>query len=132
MARHDIEYLDRRSFVAMLRGRRERCGEDPMSDLIVREYGLPSAPATVVALHGGPAASGDLAPLARELGKRWHVLEPFQRGSGAAPLTVATHVRDLDEVIRERCRHRRPVLLGHSWGAMLALAYAADCPAAPA
>ncbi len=100
-----------------------------MTDLIVREYG--AGPETVIVLHGGPAAAGDAAPLARELGKRWHVFEPFQRGSGGRPLTVATHVQDLNDLIRERWTGRPPVLVGHSWGAMLALAYAADHPTTP-
>jgi pimeloyl-ACP methyl ester carboxylesterase len=97
-----------------------------MTDLVVREYGAGTS--TVMTLHGGPGAAGDLAPLARELAKRWRVLEPFQRGSGAGRLTVATHVQDLDEVIRARCGGQRPILVGHSWGAMLALAYAASHP----
>ena len=101
-----------------------------MTDLIVREYGIGME--SVIALHGGPAAAGDLAPLARELGKQWHVFEPFQRSSGGRSLTVATHVQDLDDLIRERCGGHRPVLVGHSWGAMLALAYAADHPTTPA
>lgn len=101
-----------------------------MSDIVVREYGTGTECA--IALHGGPAAAGDVAPLARELGKRWHVLEPFQRGSGGSPLTVATHVRDLNDIIEERCEGRAPVLVGHSWGAMLALAYAAQYQAVPA
>ncbi len=99
-----------------------------MTDLIVREYGDGTRP--VITLHGGPASAGDAAPLARALAKRWLVLEPFQRGSGGGRLTVATHVRDLDGVIRERCGSERPILVGHSWGAMLALAYAAEHPAA--
>jgi pimeloyl-ACP methyl ester carboxylesterase len=93
-----------------------------MNELSVREYG--SGPHLVIVLHGGPAAAGDVAPLARELGNRWHVFEPFQRGSGGNPLTVATHVRDLHDLIQRRCP-TAPVLIGHSWGAMLALAYAA-------
>ena len=101
-----------------------------MSGLVVREYGTGMGP--VITLHGGPAAAGDVAPLAQELGKRWHVLEPFQRGSGDGPLTVARHVQDLDDVIRERCAGARPVIVGHSWGAMLALAHAAGHSAAPA
>jgi pimeloyl-ACP methyl ester carboxylesterase len=101
-----------------------------MADLVVREYGLGTQ--SVIALHGGPAAAGDVAPLARELGKQWHVFEPFQRGSGRRPLTVATHVQDLDDLIRERCGGYHPVLVGHSWGAMLALAYAAEHPTTPA
>jgi pimeloyl-ACP methyl ester carboxylesterase len=100
-----------------------------MSDLIVREYG--TGLELVIALHGGPAAAGDVAPLARELGKQFHVLEPFQRGSGGQPLTVARHVQDLNDVIQERCGECRPVLVGHSWGAMLALTYAAAHPTGP-
>ncbi len=102
-----------------------------MADLFVREYGSGTGP--VIVLHGGPAAAGDVGPLARELGKQWHVLEPFQRGSEAgARLSVATHVQDLHHLIGARCPGRRPVLAGHSWGAMLALAYAADHPEGPA
>ena len=101
-----------------------------MTDLVVRKYG--SGTVSVIALHGGPAAVGDVAPVARQLGERWCVLEPFQRGSGHHPLSVATHVQDLDELIRERCAGGRPVLVGHSWGAMLALAYAATHPTASA
>jgi pimeloyl-ACP methyl ester carboxylesterase len=97
-----------------------------MTDLVVRDYG--TGPESVVVLHGGPAAAGDLAPLARTLGERWRVLEPFQRASGDRPLTVARHVKDLEDLIRERCRGRRPVLAGHSWGAMLALAHGAAHP----
>ena len=101
-----------------------------MAGLVVRDYGIGTEP--VIALHGGPAAAGDLEPIARELGKQWHVFEPFQRGSGSRPLTVATHVQDLNDLIRERCGVHQPVLIGHSWGAMLALAYAAEHPTMPA
>jgi pimeloyl-ACP methyl ester carboxylesterase len=101
-----------------------------MTDLVVREYGIGIN--TVITVHGGPAAAGDLAPLARTLSQHWHVLEPYQRGRSSQPLTVTTHVRDLDRVIQERCGGRQPILVGHSWGAMLTLAYAADRPAVPA
>lgn len=82
----------------------------------------------VVVLHGGPGAAGTMAPVARELSDSFRVLEPFQRGSGGEPLTVARHVADLDELIRFRCSGSRPALVGSSWGAMLALAYAAEQP----
>ena len=92
----------------------------------VREYGPPGR--TVFVLHGGPAAPGVMAPVARELADRFHVVEPFQRGAGATPLTVEQHVADLEQLIAERLDAGRPALVGSSWGAMLALAYAARHP----
>lgn len=97
-----------------------------MEELFVRKYGRGKD--VLIALHGGPAAAGDLAPLAQTLSQWWPVLEPFQRANGGSPLSVARHVQDLDDLIRERCQGHPPVLVGHSWGAMLALAYAAHHP----
>ena len=91
-----------------------------------REYG--SSGPLVLALHGGPGAPGYMARLARGLAASFRVLEPFQRGSGDEPLTVARHVADLHELIESRGAGGRPALVGHSWGAMLALAYAAAHP----
>jgi pimeloyl-ACP methyl ester carboxylesterase len=69
-----------------------------------------------------------MAPVARGLADLYRVLEPFQRASGGEPLTVAKHVADLHEVIQLHASDSRPALLGSSWGAMLALAYAATHP----
>ncbi len=92
----------------------------------VRRHGE-SGP-TVVLVHGGPGAPGTLAPVGRALADRHRVLEPFQRRSGGAPLTVASHVADLRELVARECPGEPPHLVGHSWGAMLALAFAAACP----
>ena len=94
--------------------------------LHVREYGH-SGPYVIV-LHGGPGAAGHMAPVARGLADSYRVLEPFQRGSGGTRLTVARHVADLHEVIGSHAEGCRPALIGASWGAMLALAYAAASP----
>lgn len=94
--------------------------------LDVREYGH-SGPGIIV-LHGGPGASGHMAPVARRLADSYRVVEPFQRGSGRERLTVASHVADLHEVINFYTGRCYPALLGASWGAMLALAYAASNP----
>jgi pimeloyl-ACP methyl ester carboxylesterase len=61
------------------------------------------------------------------LADRFRVLEPFQRRStaGGPALTVAQHVADLHDVVASCAR---PALVGHSWGAMLVLAYAAAHP----
>jgi pimeloyl-ACP methyl ester carboxylesterase len=94
--------------------------------LYTREYGR--AGPGVVLLHGGPGAAGYMGEIAERLAEAFRVWEPFQRGSGAEPLTVAAHVEDLHELIQARCGGVRPALVGHSWGAMLALAYAAAHP----
>jgi pimeloyl-ACP methyl ester carboxylesterase len=92
----------------------------------VREYGTSGPP--VVVLHGGPGAPGYMAPVARGLADAFRVFEPFQRGGGGQRLTVARHVADLHGWVGSCCGDARPALVGHSWGAMLALAYAAAYP----
>jgi pimeloyl-ACP methyl ester carboxylesterase len=92
----------------------------------VREYG--TAEPWVIVVHGGPGAMGGMAPVACGLERRFRVLEPWQRRSGEEPLTVARHVADLHELVQARCEGQRPALIGHSWGAMLTLAYAAAHP----
>ena len=92
----------------------------------VREYGTFGP--LVIVLHGGPGAPGGMASVARGLAGSFRVLEPLQRGSGGETLTVARHVADLHELVESRCGDESPALVGHSWGAMLALAYAAAHP----
>jgi pimeloyl-ACP methyl ester carboxylesterase len=96
-----------------------------MDVLECREYG--DSGSLVVLLHGGPGASGYLAPVARDLAGPFCVLEPLQRRSGRVPLTVSRHVEDLRALLASRAEGP-PALVGHSWGAMLALAYAAAYP----
>jgi len=89
-----------------------------------RTYG--SSGPVVVLVHGGPGAPGGLAPVCRELADQYRVCEPLQRLSGAEPLTVARHVADLRDTLAESCPGGSAALVGHSWGAMLALACAAE------
>ncbi|MBP1633215.1 MAG: hypothetical protein H6Q11_1503 [Acidobacteria bacterium] len=81
-------------------------GEGPIT---VRRYG--TAGPVVALLHGGPGAPG------------FTVLEPLQRRWGGVPLTVARHVADLAAVLPPGA-----ALVGWSWGAMLALSFAAAHP----
>jgi len=97
-----------------------------VSEMAVRLYG--EVGPKVVLLHGGPGAAGYMAPVARELSNSFRVIEPFQRRSENEPLTVQRHIDDLDDVIHEYCTEEQPAIVGHSWGAMLALAYAAQRP----
>ena len=100
--------------------------ESEQTQIQTREYGTFGP--EVVLLHGGPGAPGYMAPVARELADSFRILEPFQRGSGNEPLTIARHVTDLFELVSSRCGGRPPAIVGHSWGAMLALAFAAAHP----
>src|SRR5581483_9183731 len=92
----------------------------------IRKYGN-SVPAVVV-LHGGPAAWGDVAPVAQGLSDLFTAVEPWQRGSGEETLTVSGHVEDLHSQITGLNGASPPALVGHSWGEMLALCYAAAHP----
>lgn len=101
-----------------------------MSDterIAVRRYGE-SGPSVAV-LHGGPGAPGSLASLAIELADEFRVLEPLQRRSGPVPLTVDRHVADLASVLDDPELDAPVRVVGHSWGAMLALNLAAAHPA---
>ena len=90
----------------------------------VRAYGNEGP--TVIVLHGGPGARGEAAPIAEGLSDDFRVFEPWQRGSSEKPLTVAIHIEDLDRLVNSQCADEKPVIVGESWGAMLALAYAAE------
>lgn len=90
-----------------------------MDDL--RIYGMP--PYSVVVVHGGPGARGEMVPVARELSKRWGVLEPLQTAT-----TVQGEVEELKEVL-ERAGDLPATLIGFSWGAWLCIILAAEYPA---
>jgi pimeloyl-ACP methyl ester carboxylesterase len=84
---------------------------------------------TAIVLHGGPGAPGSAHELARGLAAGFCVLEPWQRGSAdGGALTVAQLVADLLALVSAECPGERPALVGHSWGAMLALAAASAQP----
>jgi len=85
----------------------------------------------LVCCHGGPGLWDYLEPLAKLLSDRFTVIRFDQRGcgrsSGAGPFTIAQAVDDLDQV-RTAFGINRWAVLGHSWGAELALRYAARHP----
>jgi proline iminopeptidase len=82
----------------------------------------------VVLCHGGPGLWDYLEPLAELLDDRFTVVRFDQRGcgrsTGTGPFTIAQAVDDLDQV-RAAYGFDRWAVVGHSWGAELALRYAA-------
>lgn len=86
---------------------------------------------SVVVLHGGPGAPGSAWGLAHGLSGHFRVLEPMQRRADVRPLSVARHLDDLRILLEAELPERRPAIVGSSWGAMLALAFAAAHPHRP-
>ena len=118
-------------------------GPAPASDGMTRstevplywaKYGPPGLRRLLV-LHGGPGAHHDyLLPQLLTLGTLdggRELLFYDQRGGGRSrtddrqPITWRTHVNDLGAVIREFGLDR-PVVVGYSWGGLLALLYASE------
>lgn len=96
----------------------------------------------VVLCHGGPGLWDDLGPLARFIEGRAMVQRYDQRGcgrseGGAGPFTIERFVDDLGAVVEATAGSigsstnggPRSVVVGHSWGASLALHHALAHPA---
>src|SRR4029453_9872135 len=89
----------------------------------------------VIILHGGPDFDHDyLVPDMDRLGDAFRLIYYDQRGRGRSAenvrphdVTLASDIEDLDKV-REHFGLERAILLGHSWGAVLALEYALRHP----
>ena len=107
----------------------------PLPDHNLAWYELGSGP-TVIGLSGGP---GDdhayLRPVAEPLASRFHWVLYDQRGTGRSVLKRLVEetlhpdrfVEDL-EALRTHLGEERVSLVGHSWGANLALLYSAAYP----
>jgi len=90
------------------------------------ESGIPA-----VMLHGGPGSGASARQRDIFDASRWRIVQFDQRGAGAStPQGETTHnntdalIRDI-ESLRERLGIERWLVAGGSWGATLALAYAA-------
>ena len=90
----------------------------------------------IVLLSGGPGLNVEyMLSVAQFLPSGYRSIAFEQRGTGRsrpqpfdpATLTIQTAVQDL-EALRVRLQQDRLFLLGHSWGGMLAMAYAAAHP----
>lgn len=86
----------------------------------VRQYG--TSPYSTVILHGGPGAPGCAAGLCRALEPYCSVLEHLQKARTVDGL--------MEEILAllDRYNLEKPILTGHSYGAWLALLFAAKYP----
>lgn len=85
----------------------------------------------VVLCHGGPGIYDYLEPVAAMIDHLATVYRYDQRGCGRSeqrePYDIATFVEDLD-ALRAQWGHDAWTVIGHSWGATLALLYAVRYP----
>lgn len=91
-----------------------------MTDANLRLHG--TAPFRVVAIHGGPGAAGEMAPVARRLSSICGVLEPLQTAR-----SVEGQTSELRRALSEHAQ-TPATLIGYSWGAWLGLLLAARYP----
>jgi pimeloyl-ACP methyl ester carboxylesterase len=92
-----------------------------MSDsMLLHFYG--HRPFIAVAVHGGPGAAGEMAPVAEALAPFAGIIEPYQTG-----LSIDELIGELKSVLT---RHARlpALVIGFSWGAWLATLVAAEAP----
>jgi pimeloyl-ACP methyl ester carboxylesterase len=83
----------------------------------LRKYG--NAPYKVAIVHGGPGATGSMAPVATELSDISGILEPLLTSQ-----SVNGQLQELEIILKEHADI--PVILaGHSWGAWLVYIFAA-------
>jgi proline iminopeptidase len=102
------------------------------ASLYVRERGRGQP---IIVLHGGPDFDHRyLLPALDRLADVYRLIYYDQRGRGQSAnavqpedVTLASELDDLDRV-RQHVRHDSVSLLGHSWGAVLALEYALRYP----
>ena len=95
-------------------------------------------PATIIVLHGGPGMldSSYLMPQLREIYEENEIIFYDQRGSGKSLdtpineqlITTEQFIKDLDDLRKGLNINNKVVLLGHSWGGVLAMNYAITYP----
>jgi proline iminopeptidase len=98
----------------------------------VQEYGNGKP---VILLAGGPGLNAQYLQPVWERMTEYRFIVPDQRGTGrsstvtidSVSLQVANYVEDV-EALRKRLKVAKITIAGHSWGGMLAMAYAAKYP----
>lgn len=100
-------------------------------EVAVTEYPRPDRPALVL-LHGIGSRGESWWPVADALAEQFHLYQVDLRGHGASAkpesgYQMATLVADLDAVL-EALGLQRPLVMGHSLGALITLLWASEHP----
>ncbi len=81
-------------------------------------------------LHGGPGVFGYIENLCETVSSFCRPFFYNQRGSRqtGSEIGIYDHISDLKKIIDRLFPDSRPTLIGHSWGAMLAVLFASEYP----
>ncbi|OUR93551.1 alpha/beta hydrolase [Halobacteriovorax marinus] len=91
----------------------------------INEYG--SGKKTLILVHGGPSLFGYMKSLGDQLSHKYKIVDYAQRGTFETPrtdndqLSFDSHIEDLRQIIETYNKEQPVTLIGHSWGADLAL-----------
>ncbi|MEO0988063.1 MAG: alpha/beta hydrolase [Cyanobacteria bacterium J06639_14] len=82
---------------------------------------------TAIFIHGGPGVFGYSESFCKSISMFATVLHYHQRGSKETnrDIGIEDHIEDLESIIENQFPTAKPIVVGHSWGAMLALLFAA-------
>ena len=94
--------------------------------LRVFDFGKIATGPKVIFLHGGPGLHGYMEVFCESIAGDCRAVYYEQRGSkqGNCDIGIADHLRDLERVVARCTETEKPIIVGHSWGAMLAVLYA--------
>jgi proline iminopeptidase len=102
--------------------------------LHIRVHDGPAGAPVIIVLHGGPGGDSRSLEALASLSDEFTVVFYDQRGAGlservsAEMLTLEGYLSELTAVIAAVSSNAPPILIGHSWGAMLATAYLGQNP----
>jgi pimeloyl-ACP methyl ester carboxylesterase len=77
-------------------------------------------------LHGGPGVYGYIEELCHLVSGAGNIFYYNQRGSkqGVGIIKIENHIADLDQIVSQLGSETKPIIVGHSWGAMLGILFA--------
>ena len=102
--------------------------------LHMRVHNGPAGAPVIIVLHGGPGGDFRSLEALADLSDEFNVVFYDQRGAGlservpAEMLTLEGYLSELTSIVAAVSPDAPPVLIGHSWGAMLATAYLGQNP----
>jgi len=99
-----------------------------IDDLEIVEFNASAHGRWVIFLHGGPGMLGYMETFCESFSSHCNVVYYEQRGSkqGDNDIGIFDHLRDLKRIVDHYSEESKPIIVGHSWGAMLAVLFAGN------